>query len=89
MKDWNWLWKFWERLWIKIKWLAIAVNFIFYCLLFIFILIFYLVDIFVLQNVNGEMVQKFLKPSEIDVYLKEIEKEEADEKASKDKNKEY
>ena len=50
---------------------------------------FNLVDIFVLQNVNGEMVQKFLKPSEIDVYLKEIEKEEADEKASKDKNKEY
>jgi len=35
------------------------------------------------------MVQKFLKPSEIDVYLKEIEKEEADEKASKDINKEY
>ena len=42
-----------------------------------------------LQNVDGEMVQRFLKPSEIDVYLKEIEKEEADEKAAKDKTKEY
>jgi hypothetical protein len=42
-----------------------------------------------LQNIEGDMVQRFLKPSEIDVYLKEIEKEEADEKASKEKNKEY
>lgn len=49
----------------------------------------FLVDIFVLQNVNGEITQRFLKADEVDHYLKVIEKEEAEEKANAEKKHEF
>ena len=42
-----------------------------------------------LENKDGEISQRFLKAAEIDEYLKVIEKEEADEKATAEKKKEY
>jgi len=48
-----------------------------------------LVDIFVLENKNGDIVQRFLKADEVDGYLQVIEKEEAEEKANAEKKHEY
>ncbi len=45
------------------------------------------IDVFVLEQVNGEMTQRFLQAKEVDDYLKVVEKEEAEEKAKADKNK--
>jgi 20S proteasome subunit alpha 3 len=45
------------------------------------------IDIFVLQNVNGVITQKFTPAKDIDSYLKIIEQEEAEEKLKSDKNK--
>jgi 20S proteasome subunit alpha 3 len=44
------------------------------------------IDIYVLTMVNGELTQRFLQASEIDQYLKEIEKEEAEEKKKEKKD---
>ena len=45
------------------------------------------VEIFVLQLVDGEIVQKFIKAEEINEYLKIVDKEEQEEKAKADKKK--
>jgi 20S proteasome subunit alpha 3 len=44
------------------------------------------IDIYVLTMVNGELTQRFLKSFEVDEYLKEIEKEEAEEKKKEKKD---
>ena len=45
------------------------------------------VEIFVLQLVDGEIVQKFIRAEEINEYLKIVDKEEQEEKAKSDKKK--
>ena len=45
------------------------------------------IDIFVLENVNGDLNQRFLQDKEIDRHLKIVEQEEADEKLKADKTK--
>ena len=45
------------------------------------------VEIFVLQLVDGEIVQKFIKAEEINEYLKIVDKEEQEEKAKAEKKK--
>ena len=45
------------------------------------------VEIFVLQLVDGEIVQKFIRAEEINEYLKIVDKEEQEEKAKADKKK--
>lgn len=45
------------------------------------------IDIFVLENVDGELVQRYTPAEDIDNYLKVIEQEEAEEKIKSDKNK--
>jgi len=45
------------------------------------------IDIFVLENVNGVITQRFTPAKDIDNYLKIIEQEEAEEKLKSDKNK--
>jgi 20S proteasome subunit alpha 3 len=42
-------------------------------------------EIFVLENIDGEIFQRFIKDTEIDGYLKVLEVEEAEEKAKSDK----
>ncbi len=45
------------------------------------------IDLFVLEQVDGVLTQRFLQAKEVDEYLKVVEKEEAEEKAKADKNK--
>lgn len=45
------------------------------------------IDVFILEQSDGELTQRFLPAKEVDNYLKIVEKEEADEKAKSDKNK--
>jgi 20S proteasome subunit alpha 3 len=44
------------------------------------------IDILVLENVDGELTQKFLQAKEIEAFLKTVEQEEAEEKAKTDKS---
>ncbi len=47
------------------------------------------VEIFVLERKEGEIYQRFIKENEINEYLKEVEKEEAEEKEKADKKMDF
>jgi 20S proteasome subunit alpha 3 len=44
------------------------------------------IEIFVLENVDGEIFQRFVKADEVNSHIEALVKEEAEEKAKSDKN---